>query len=380
MIKKMVAALLLAGVAGCNSHPSTTGATSSAGEASTATNLDNVNLSDTAEDATYASSGEALAKENAALIGTPAPAAVLKTIDGQTIDLARSYGKKPIYIKFWATWCVPCRQQMPGFEKAYQQLGDKMDVVAINIGLSDDEASVRKFREKYGLTMPIVMDNDGHLAKLFHLDVTPQHVLIGKDVRFAYFGHADNATLQAAIQRVIAGPAGAAPATAAAVATDSAINVGDVVPALAAVTTTGARFPLGGARPGRLRAVEFLSSWCEWYLAKSRPLTAQACARRRRDIETIKGQFADVDWIGIAGGPWATDSDLANYRKNNKVTIPLALDKSGALFRAFGIRDIPTVALIDADGRLVRLVKPDEKDLAGAIRSVQPKRAARGTI
>jgi len=379
--RTILPALLLAGLAACRSEPAKPATVTDDNKVATddtkvatvtndtkvvtATNLENVDPSDTVEDPTYAAMGEELAKENAALVGTPAPAAVMKTIDGKTIDLARSYGNKPVYIKFWATWCVPCRQQMPGFEKTYRELGDKVEVIAINIGLSDDEASVRKFRQKYGMTMPIVMDNDGQLAKLFHLGVTPQHVIIGKDVRFAYFGHAENRALEDALHRAIAGESTTAPALE--VAGERVIKVGDMVPTLTATTMTGAAFPLGGTRPDRLRAVNFFSSWCEWYLEKTRPATAQACAKRREEIEALQGKHPNVDWIGISGGPWAMESDLADYKKNNTTTIALALDKSGALFRTFGIRDIPTIALIDSEGRLVRLVLPDETDLAGAI-------------
>jgi thiol-disulfide isomerase/thioredoxin len=61
-------------------------------------------------------SGQQRAQEaGRALIGSPAPPLVLKTIDGETIDLGGLYGKKAVYLKFWATWCVPCRQQMPHF-------------------------------------------------------------------------------------------------------------------------------------------------------------------------------------------------------------------------------------------------------------------------
>jgi len=59
-----------------------------------------------------------------ALIGTDAPAAVLRTVDGATIDLAKAYGRTPVYLKFWATWCVPCRQQMPGFEAEFEKYRD----------------------------------------------------------------------------------------------------------------------------------------------------------------------------------------------------------------------------------------------------------------
>ena len=103
-----------------------------------------------------------------------------------------------------------CRQQMPAFEKRYETLGDKVQIVALNIGLSDDLQSIKTFREKYGIKMPIVMD-DGRMAQLFNLRVTPQHVLIGRDGRFAYFGHAENHALDDAIVHVLAEPASSAP-------------------------------------------------------------------------------------------------------------------------------------------------------------------------
>ena len=66
------------------------------------------------------------------LVGTPAPRLVLKTIDGQTIDLASYYGKKAVYLKFWATWCVPCREQMPHLKHVYEQAGSDMEVIAVD--------------------------------------------------------------------------------------------------------------------------------------------------------------------------------------------------------------------------------------------------------
>jgi thiol-disulfide isomerase/thioredoxin len=60
--------------------------------------------------AAFAQEGEQRAEAvGHTLIGSPAPRMVLKTIDGETIDLGKLYGKKAVYLKFWATWCVPCR-------------------------------------------------------------------------------------------------------------------------------------------------------------------------------------------------------------------------------------------------------------------------------
>ena len=64
------------------------------------------------------------------LVGSFAPKVVLKTIDGQVIDLGKLYGNKAVYLKFWATWCVPCREQMPHFEHIYETAGPDLAVIA----------------------------------------------------------------------------------------------------------------------------------------------------------------------------------------------------------------------------------------------------------
>ena len=336
---------------------------------STATDFSGVNLNDTKESGTYAVPGEELAKKaGSELIGKQAPAASMRSIDGQMIDLGRIFGKKPVYIKFWATWCVPCRQQMPAFEKMYESLGDKIQFVALDIGLSDDLDSIKTFKEKYSLKMPIVMD-DGSLAKAFNLRVTPQHVLIGRDAKFAYFGHADNEDLANAIKRVLAQPQMSGPfvSPSAAATIVTSYKVGDVITDVSARATERNAIQLR-ATPGRLRGVLFFSSWCEWYLEKSRPVTAKACARARETISAMAARKdSGVDWVGVSGGPWSSADDLSAYRTKHKVTIPFVLDDSGDLFRSFGIRDIPTVVLINSHSKIVKIVGPGEADIAGAV-------------
>src|SRR5271170_5750703 len=105
------------------------------------------------------------------LIGTPAPKLELKTIDGETIDLGRLYGKKAVYLKFWATWCVPCRQQMPHFEHTYETAGPDLAVIAIDVGFNDSLEEIQRYRRALGITMPIILD-DGQLGGAFNLRVT----------------------------------------------------------------------------------------------------------------------------------------------------------------------------------------------------------------
>jgi thiol-disulfide isomerase/thioredoxin len=283
------------------------------------------------------------------LIGQPAPAAVLRTLDGGTIDLATCYGRKPVYLKFWATWCAPCLKQMPGFQRIHRQYGKRIDVIAVNAGFSDTEADVRAYRARNGLTMPIALD-DGTLGRRLNLRVTPQHVLIGADGRIAYVGHLDDAALHAALDRVAAAPA------------PRVFRVGDKV--------EGLDLPAGAA--GKPRALVFFSPWCETYLRESRPATAQACRRVREDATRLMRR-GGVDWLAVAAPLWTSAAELGAYTRAHPGTPPLALDRDGAAFAAFGIHAIPSVVLLDADGRVARVLGPEERGLDAALRAVRAR-------
>jgi peroxiredoxin len=305
-------------------------------------------------------------------IGTLGPALAVKTLDGDTIDLATLYGTKPVYLKFWATWCIPCRKQMPGFEHIYETLGDRMQVIAVDAGLSDDEASVRAFREQYGLRMPVVVD-DGRLAAALDLQVTPQHVLIGRDGRIAYVGHQDGDKLAEAIQKVLSEPGAHGSVVGRAVTIRPAFRPGDLVQELTATTTDGTVVRLGRGGDGRPRGVVLFSTWCESYLETSRPETSQACRRVREQVDQLMAN-GDVAWLGVVNGVWTSTQSVAEYQSETRAKLPLVLDADGALFRAFGVHQMPTVALLDPDGRLVRLLGPEDRDLAAAVRALPRKR------
>src|ERR1700712_2106767 len=80
-----------------------------------------------------------------ALVGRPAPAVTLQLLDGSRVELATLLGKKPIYLKFWATWCVPCRAQMPHLESTFHIDGDRLAVFAVDVAIDDPIENVRKF-------------------------------------------------------------------------------------------------------------------------------------------------------------------------------------------------------------------------------------------
>jgi hypothetical protein len=74
-----------------------------------------------------------------------------------------------------------------------------------------------------------------------------------------------------------------------------------------------------------------------------------------------------VRWLGIASGLWANSEDLRQYRAENKIAIPLTLDASGQVFRAFRVNNVPTVLIADAGGRLVRRIEGNAAQDAAAL-------------
>jgi thiol-disulfide isomerase/thioredoxin len=311
-----------------------------------------------------------------AILGAAAPRVALKTIDGDAIDLGALYGKKVVYLKFWATWCVPCRQQMPHFEHVYETAGADMAVIAIDVGFNDSVDAIQAYRKKLGITMPIVFD-DGSLGAAFHLRVTPTHIVIGRDGRIQYVGHLADQALDAALAAARA-PAHAGSRTAGASATPAPalstndpprIAVGDLLPKQSVRTLDGRRFELQrGAAPQKATILVFLSPWCESYLATTRPEVAENCRKTREQFSALAGD-PRVRWLGIASGLWANTADLQQYRTENKVAIPLTLDSSGELFRTFRVNDVPTVLIADASGRVVRRIEGDAAQDDAALRT-----------
>lgn len=103
------------------------------------------------------------------------------TVKGQTLNFKTQQLKKPIYLKFWATWCSYCTEEMPHFEQSFQTYQDKMDFVAVNVGMNDSVARANKYFSRHGFQVPLVFDEFGDTVGHFNVKGTPLHVLIDKN-------------------------------------------------------------------------------------------------------------------------------------------------------------------------------------------------------
>jgi peroxiredoxin len=306
----------------------------------------------------------------AKLVGKPAPALTLKSMDGKSINLADLYGKRPVYLKLWATYCIPCRVQMPGLKNIYAAHGNEMTIIAVNAGVGDDIGKVKQFAQDFDLKMPIAID-DGRLGAWVGMKATPVHLAIGRDGRVIFAGHQDGPALDAALKQALASQA--APVATTKLAELVTLKAGDIVPSIALQSSDGTSVTLPHGPSSRPRAIYFSATWCESYMKSTQPDEAAKCQEGREQADQLAtGQ--SIEWFGVMSHMWTAPKGLANYESKMKPPFPLALDPSGAAFRTFGVKRFPAIALIDTRGRLIRLVEGNPKEFATAISSLQPSK------
>jgi thiol-disulfide isomerase/thioredoxin len=140
--------------------------------------------------------------------GAPAPAFSLKTLEGDTADLS-DYAGQPLLINFWASWCKPCRAEMPLIIAAYRaHQPESLAVLAID--LADQEGStkdIRKFQAEFQMPFPVLLDEKGKVRKLYRLRGIPTSVFVGSDgvVRAVNPGPIEGAALQRHLSEILPG-------------------------------------------------------------------------------------------------------------------------------------------------------------------------------
>jgi cytochrome c biogenesis protein CcmG/thiol:disulfide interchange protein DsbE len=117
------------------------------------------------------------------MLGKPAPDFTLRDLNGREVHLSALRGK-PVLLDFWATWCGYCREELPSIELLYRGLKDKVAVYGI-----DNEAAevARDYLQKFGYTLPTLVDAKDQAVNSFHLEGWPTTVLIDGDGKIVYY-------------------------------------------------------------------------------------------------------------------------------------------------------------------------------------------------
>ncbi|MDA8189321.1 MAG: TlpA disulfide reductase family protein [Dehalococcoidales bacterium] len=136
-------------------------------------------------------------------VGMLAPDFTLKDPQGNQVSLSGFRGR-PVMINFWATWCPPCRYEMPFMETVYRErAADGLVILAVSI--DEDPNEVPRFMKEFGITFPVVLDTDQSVATKYRIRPIPTSFFVDKDgvIRDMEIGAMDKKTILKKLSKVM---------------------------------------------------------------------------------------------------------------------------------------------------------------------------------
>ena len=114
------------------------------------------------------------------MVGQKAPDFTLNILDGGQISLSALEGKA-VLINFWASWCIPCREETPDLVRAYHaHHTEGLVILGVNLTSEDTMPEIKAFVEEFQMPYPVLLDQDGKVAALYRLPGIPTSVFINR--------------------------------------------------------------------------------------------------------------------------------------------------------------------------------------------------------
>ena len=119
--------------------------------------------------------------------GQPAPDFALKSASGENMRLSE-YRGDVVMINFWATWCGPCRQEMPLLDELYTRY-QRVGFNLLGVNIDDDAAGAMRMIQELGVNFPVLFDSRKEVSKLYEVEAMPTTVLLDREGRVRHVHH-----------------------------------------------------------------------------------------------------------------------------------------------------------------------------------------------
>jgi len=121
-------------------------------------------------------------------VGSRAPAAVVRDLDGRAVDLGSYLGHQPVVLEFWATWCPLCQALEPALKAAHARYGRTVRFLAIGVGVNQSPASIKRHLTEHPLPFPVLFDGAGTAVRAYQAPTTSYIVVVDKAGLVTYTG------------------------------------------------------------------------------------------------------------------------------------------------------------------------------------------------
>ena len=121
---------------------------------------------------------------------SPAPAFPMEDAQGNTVQLSDFLGDKPVFLNFWASTCSPCKQEMPDIQALYEQYGEQIHFVLVNVGsaMKDTREKAESYLTEQGFTFPVYYDVDYQAITAYGINSFPFSIFIDAQGNLVTYG------------------------------------------------------------------------------------------------------------------------------------------------------------------------------------------------
>jgi peroxiredoxin len=219
---------------------------------------------------------------------------------------------------------------MPHFQHTYETYSEDVAIISVNLGVNETEQAIANVQQKYSLTVPTVIDESGKLAQGVNLIGTPYHVLIDLDGNIVFKGHDVSEKLNNTLKLLASSNSVTLPT----------ITVKDHIEQSVI------------KQHAPLTALFFTSTWCDWYLKKSRPAISQNCVMGQQYVNALAQQTPQFNWLGVISHLWTGEKEMIEYQEKYQISYPMLIDSQEHAFVQYQVKDYPTLILLK-DGQEV---------------------------